>query len=312
MLNPKTFTFSVLSMDAGKRLDVVLASSISICSRSFLANLIRNGNISVNGKISKPGFKVATGDKIDVFIPESSRLSPVPEKEKIDILYEDDHLLAVNKPAGMVVHPAPGHYSGTLVNRILYFYPDIISSGDKLRPGIVHRLDKETSGTLIIAKNEYAYLSLSNQFKKRTIQKNYLAIVNGNIEKDSGIISLPIGRHVKDRKKMSTKSKKSRIAETRWQVKERLKGATLIDVDLKTGRTHQIRVHCASIGHPVMGDKVYGGKKIKKKLKNNTPDIVRHMLHALSIVFTHPKTEKIIMIESPIPEDMLSIIKKLR
>ena len=312
MLNPKTFTFSVLSMDAGKRLDVVLASSISICSRSFLANLIRNGNISVNGKISKPGFKVATGDKIDVFIPESSRLSPVPEKEKIDILYEDDHLLAVNKPAGMVVHPAPGHYSGTLVNRILYFYPDIISSGDKLRPGIVHRLDKETSGTLIIAKNEYAYLSLSSQFKKRTIQKNYLAIVNGNIEKDSGIISLPIGRHVKDRKKMSTKSKKSRIAETRWQVKERLKGATLIDVDLKTGRTHQIRVHCASIGHPVMGDKVYGGKKIKKKLKNNTPDIVRHMLHALSIVFTHPKTEKIIMIESPIPEDMLSIIKKLR
>lgn len=312
MLNPKTFTFSVFSMDAGKRLDVVLASSISICSRSFLANLIRNGNISVNGKISKPGFKVATGDKIDVFIPESSRLSPVPEKEKIDILYEDDHLLAVNKPAGMVVHPAPGHYSGTLVNRILYFYPDIISSGDKLRPGIVHRLDKETSGTLIIAKNEYAYLSLSSQFKKRTIQKNYLAIVNGNIEKDSGIISLPIGRHVKDRKKMSTKSKKSRIAETRWQVKERLKGATLIDVDLKTGRTHQIRVHCASIGHPVMGDKVYGGKKIKKKLKNNTPDIVRHMLHALSIVFTHPKTEKIIMIESPIPEDMLSIIKKLR
>jgi len=312
MYTPNPFTTYVLSQNSGKRLDMVLASSLSNCSRSFLAGLIRSGNILVNGKISKPGCRVVAGDKIDVFIPDFKGLSLVPEKKDLDILYEDDYLLVVNKPAGLVVHPAPGHYSGTLVNRLLFYYPEIISTGDKLRPGIVHRLDKDTSGSIIVAKKKSAYFSLSNQFKNRAIQKKYLAIVYGEIKEESGIISFPIGRHIKDRKKMSISSKKSRVAETHWQINERLRDATLIDIDLKTGRTHQIRVHCSAIGHPVIGDKVYGGKKMQKKIKTHLGHISRQMLHSFCIGFFHPLTEKFLLIESPIPEDMHNIITGLR
>ena len=312
MRNPKPFTIYVLSQDSGKRLDVVLASGILSCSRSFLANLIRNGNISVNGKISKPGCKVMAGDKIDVLMPDPKPVTLTSEQKDLDILYEDNQLLVVNKPAGLVVHPAPGHYDGTLVNRLLFYCPEIISVGNKLRPGIVHRLDKDTSGIILVAKKESAYFSLSLQFKKRIIQKKYLAIVYGEIKEQSGVISLPVGRHPVDRKKMSTNSRNLRNAETHWQVKERLKGATLIDIDLKTGRTHQIRVHCSAIAHPVIGDKVYGGRKMQKKILNDLPHISRQMLHALRIGFIHPVTEKGMLFESPVPEDMLSVIKGLR
>jgi 23S rRNA pseudouridine1911/1915/1917 synthase len=312
MCNPKSFTIYVLSQDSGKRLDVVLASRISSCSRSFLASLIRNGNISVNGKISKPGCKVTTGDQIDVLMPDPEPLTLMPEQKDLDILYEDAHLMVVNKPAELVVHPAPGHCSGTLVNRLLFYYPEIISVGNTLRPGIVHRLDKDTSGSLIVAKKASAFDSLSSQFKKRIVQKKYLALVYGEIKEQSGVISLPIGRHLVDRKKMSTSSRKSRLAETHWQVKERLKGSTLVDIDLKTGRTHQIRVHFSAIGHPVIGDKVYGGRMMQKKRINDLPHISRQMLHALRIGFVHPVTEKFMQFESPVPEDMLRVIKSLR
>lgn len=315
MRDQSSFTIFVDMSDSGKRLDLLIASRISDCSRSVATTLIRNGMIRVQGVAKKPGYRVKPGDKICGAIPPPEPVLFKPEPIPIHILYEDDDIIVVDKQPGLVVHPAPGHYSGTLVNGLLYHCPGLEGIGGKLRPGIVHRLDKDTSGVLVAAKNGAAHQNLSKQFKSRKITKKYLALVYGKMDTDSGTVSLPIGRHPVDRKKMSTNSRKSRIAETSWQIRERFELASLIEVNLKTGRTHQIRVHCAAIRHPVIGDPVYGGRKSGKMVTGEKYDfksVPRQMLHAWRLVFIHPMTKRIVSFEAPIPSDMQDMITSLR
>jgi len=303
-----TFTILVDKADSGKRLDLIVASHTSNCSRSLSASLIRKGMILVQEAVKKPGYLVKTGDEIRGALPLAESIQCEPEPFKIDILFEDKDIIVVNKQAGIVVHPAPGHYTGTLLNRLLYHCPGLKEIGGKLRHGIVHRLDKDTSGTLLVAKNEISHNNLTAQFKSRMIKKEYLALVHGEFDSDSGAISLPISRHPVNRKKMSTINRKGRSAETLWKVRERFHNITLIKVNLKTGRTHQIRVHCAAINHPVVGDSVYGRRKAIKNIKS----VPRQMLHAWRLEFAHPVNKKIISFESPIPQDMNNLIKALR
>jgi len=316
------FTILVNKTDEGKRLDVVIASRLSDCSRSFAANLIINDKVRVDGQTKKPGYRVKAGDEIRGQIPKPEPLDFTPEPIRIDILFEDEHLLVVNKPPGLVVHPAPGHYSGTLVNALLYHCPDLKGIGGKLRPGIVHRLDKDTSGTLVIAKSDHVHENLAKQFKARNVLKEYLALVFGEFDSEKGTINLPIGRHPIDRKRMSTNSRKHRAAHTQWQVRKRFQGVTLLEVNLKTGRTHQIRVHCAAINHPVVGDPVYCPHKLLKSITKNFSSIPppiadalqlvkRQMLHAWRLGFTHPQTGKSVMFESPLATDMEELLNKL-
>ena len=315
MHDQSAFTILVNTHDSGKRLDLYIASSISDCSRSVATNLIRNGKIRVQGMVRKPGYRIKAGDEICGYIPPPTPILFKPEPIPIDILYEDDDIIVINKHPGLVVHPGPGHHSGTLVNALLYHCPNLEGIGGALRPGIVHRLDKDTSGVLVVAKNDRAHHHLSKQFKSRQVKKEYLALVYGKMESDSGSVSLPIGRHPVDRKKMSTNSRKSRVAETTWQIRERFELASLIKVNLKTGRTHQIRVHCAAIKHPVIGDNVYGPSKTGKNVthgKNLFGSIPRQMLHAWRIVLTHPYSKTMVSFEAPIPSDMKAVITALR
>jgi 23S rRNA pseudouridine1911/1915/1917 synthase len=315
MHDQSAFTILVDPPDSGKRLDLYIASCVSDCSRSVATHLIRSGKIRVQGLVRKPGYRVRAGDEICGCIPPPSPVPFEPEPIPIEILHEDDDIILINKQPGLVVHPAPGHYSGTLVNALLYHCPKLDGIGGELRPGIVHRLDKDTSGVLVVAKNDRAHLHLSKQFKTRQVKKEYLALVYGKMELDSGSVSLPIGRHPVDRKKMSTNSRKSRVAETTWQIRERFELASLIKVDLKTGRTHQIRVHCAAINHPVLGDSVYGPRKTARKNiygKDLFRSVPRQMLHAWQLVLTHPVTEEKVSFEAPIPSDMQALINALR
>lgn len=312
MYDQSAFTILVDAPDSGKRLDLLVASRISGCSRSVAASLIRNGKILVQGVEKKPGYRARTGDEICGTIPPPEPVLFKPEPIPIDILYQDDDIIVVNKQPGIVVYPAPGHYSGTLINALLYHCPRLEGVGQELRPGIVHRLDKDTSGTMVIAKNSAAHHSLAEQFKSRKVKKKYLALVYGRIESDSGTVSLPIGRHPVHRKKMSTHSRKSRTAETTWRVRKRFDLATLVELSLKTGRTHQIRVHCAAIKHPVVGDPVYGGRKAGKNAAYDLfRSVSRQMLHAWRLEFTHPANQKTLSFEAPIPRDIGDILEKL-
>ena len=231
-------TFLAESADDNQRLDVVIAAHITDCSRAFAVSLISKRRIRVNGRHKKPGYRVKLGDKIQGSIPAPLKIDYQPEPIPLHVLYEDEHLIVVNKQAGLVVHPAPGHYSGTLVNAVLYHCPDLASIGGEIRPGIVHRLDKNTTGTMVVAKNSSAHENLSIQFKSRKILKKYLTLVYGDVAADDGTIKQPIGRHPIDRKRMSTRTRKGRKSETIWRVQERFPGLTLLEVNLKTGRTH--------------------------------------------------------------------------
>jgi 23S rRNA pseudouridine1911/1915/1917 synthase len=310
------FTLFVDTSDAGKRLDVLIAAKVSDYSRSHIAGLIVNGKIQVDGVVKKPGYRVNAGDEIQVVLPLPESVSFDPEPIEIDIIYEDEDLIIIDKPAGFVVHPAPGHHTGTLVHALLYRYPALSTLGEDFRSGIVHRLDKNTSGLLIVAKNPSAHEKLTAQFKSRKIRKTYRALVWGEMKADSGVISLPVGRHPVDRKRMSTHSRKARSAETWWKVRERFDGLTLLELDLKTGRTHQIRVHCAAIHHPIVGDPVYGGRQVRKNASKAVALIVRtagrQMLHAWRLEFSHPVSHKAVSYEAPLPQDMAELIKKLR
>ncbi len=305
MSSCRQFHIIVPETDSGKRTDIVAASLISGLSRSYAAELIRNGDIRINGQIVKPAYKVRAGDDIIASIPDPEPLNIEAQDIKLSIVYEDDDLLVIDKACGMVVHPAPGHSEGTIVNAILHHCSDLGEIGGKIRPGIVHRLDKDTSGLLVIAKNDMAHQDLALQFKARTLHKEYLAVVHGNMEKNSGTILLPIGRHPTDRKKMSVISSRGRTAETLWSVKERFGNADLLSLTLKTGRTHQIRVHCAAVGHPIVGDTVYGSR-------NKTLTANRQMLHAWKLQFAHPRTGESVSFEARIPDDMNHLIKTLR
>ena len=306
------FSFSVADDHAGERLDNVVALQVAGCSRSMAANFIREGQIRVRNEIKKPGYRVKTGDIISGCIPAPEPISCQPEAISLCVLHEDDHIVVISKPAGMVVHPAPGHFSGTLVNAILYHCPKLEGIGGKIRPGIVHRLDKDTSGILVVAKTAAAQAHLGAQFKDRTLQKTYLALVLGRMKTLSGVIDLPIGRHPVDRKKMSVLSKRNRDARTLWRVKELFDTASFLEVEIKTGRTHQIRVHCAAIQHPVVGDSVYGYRNSSVYHPDVLKTVTRQMLHAWRIVFTHPATGEKIHLESPIPEDMQQVLNGLR
>jgi 23S rRNA pseudouridine1911/1915/1917 synthase len=273
----------------------------------------------VDGVARKPSYKVKTGDHITGRLPEPEPTTVLPEPIPLDIVYEDDDLIVLNKPAGLVVHPAAGHPDGTLVNALVCHCPDLEGIGGEKRPGIVHRLDKDTSGIMVVTKSTRAHLHLSEQFKQRHIDKTYLALVLGSPEKQAGIIDLPIGRHPTDRKKMSTVSRHARKALTHWRVKERFNGCTLLEIDLKTGRTHQIRVHCKAMGHPIVGDPVYGGRYLRKvSICSNQGEVKllaaagRQMLHARRLQFDHPASGRPLCFTAPMPKEMEALIDALR
>jgi 23S rRNA pseudouridine1911/1915/1917 synthase len=312
-----TFALEAGQNDAGTRLDVFIGERLPRCSRSFAAQLISEDCVRVNGQPKKPGYRLKAGDAVRAHMPPPRPAGFLPESIPLDILFEDEHIVVVNKQPGLVVHPAPGHYSGTLVNGLLHHCPDLGGIGAELRPGIVHRLDKDTSGTLVVAKNAQALERLAAQFKSRSVRKDYLALVHGGFSEDSGTIRFPIGRHPIDRKRMSTTSRKPREAETRWRLRREFPGVSLLEVGLKTGRTHQIRVHFAAIGHPIIGDPVYGRKKpaLSPPGAADVDDLLaaarRQMLHAWRLGFTHPHGGQALRFESPLPADMERLIKAL-
>lgn len=312
--NKNEFIIIVDKKESNQRLDSLIASHINNCSRSFAAKLIRKGDIRVEHRKKKPGYRLHQGDKVHGCIKQPEPISFEPESIDLDIIHEDSDIIVINKAPGIVVHPAPGHYTGTIVNALLYHCPDLEGIGGELRPGIVHRLDKDTSGILVIAKNSESLAGLASQFQERTIQKKYTALVHGDMKTDSGMIDMPIGRHPVDRKKMSTISRAGKPAQTLWTINKRLPETSLVDIDLKTGRTHQIRVHFTAIGHPLVGDQVYC-KKAEKKHSNNISSIIkkihRQMLHAEKISLKHPKTGEIMSFQAPMPPDFKEVLSHL-
>jgi len=306
----RTQTIAVLQDDVLTRLDVFVAEKTGT-TRSQVQRLIENGNILVNHEKTISSYKVKAFDIISMQQQEPEAGILVPELIPINILYKDDYLVVVDKPAGMVVYPAAGHKSGTLLNALLYHCKKLASIGGPLRPGVMHRLDKDTSGVMVVACDDGAYYDLAEQFKMRTINRKYIALVYGVMKEDSGEIVLDIGRSVSDRKKMSTKTRRGKEAVTRWKVISRFGNATLIEAKLGTGRTHQIRVHFSAIGHPVLGDRTYGKKvevEVKTKEKISFP---RQMLHAETLGFIHPVTREYMEFSSPVPDDMETCIDKL-
>jgi len=298
---------------AGQRADVFLSGFLTELSRSSIKKHIERGNILIDRKTFKPSKIISGGESVSVNIPPPEPCGVEGEEIDIEILHEDRDMIVVNKPAGMVVHPGAGVTGGTLVNALVHMCKDLSGIGGEMRPGIVHRLDKETSGVMVVAKNDRAHKSLSEQFKSRETEKEYAAVVSGEMKKSSGIFSSPIGRSPSNRIKMSSFSKAARNAETRWEVVERLRGATLVSVWPKTGRTHQIRVHFSENGFPVIADKVYGGKKSRLRNSGTVRSLIkRHALHAKNLGFTHPATGKRIEFSAEIPEDMISAINFLR
>ena len=297
---------TVSAEHAGERLDKFLSDSVEGLSRSSLTKLIEDGKVTVGEKAVKKNYKVADGDRVTVLIDDPKPVDITPEDIPLDIVYEDEHLLVVNKPKGMVVHPAPGNYSGTLVNALMYHCGDHLSGiNGELRPGIVHRIDKNTSGLLAVAKSDIVHAGLSEQIKAHSFTREYLAICYGNIKEDERTVDAPIGRHKIDRKKMCVTQLNSKPAVTHIKVLERYSGFTYILCRLETGRTHQIRVHLASIGHPLAGDDVYGPSKVITELGGQC-------LHAYKLGFVHPVTGAYMEFTADPPESFIRFREKLR
>lgn len=312
----RTFELAASAADSGVRLDTFVAAGEPSLSRSRAAALIAQGLVRVCGRLKKPGYRLQEGDVISVRIPAPAPPGKhLPEPIALHVLYEDHRIIVVNKPAGLVVHPAPGHAGGTLVNALLHRCPDLSGIGGELRPGIVHRLDKDTSGALVVAKDAAAQESLSAQFKNRSVEKTYLALVWGSFRKEVGAVDLPVGRHPTVRKKMSTRSRRGRSAETRWEVAERFCASTLLRVWISTGRTHQIRVHLSAVGRPVVGDPVYGKRgtsAVRDEASRRLGKISRQMLHAWRLRIRHPSTGEEMIFEAPLPEDFRELLEELR
>ena len=305
MAESPVFNHIVPDAQSGERLDVLAAAAADI-TRSRAGTLIKDGLVLVNGSAqTKAGFKVKVGDAISVTLPEAEPSHVEAQDIDIDILYQDEDLAVVYKPSGMVVHPAAGNPDGTLVNALLGRLDHLSGIGGEIRPGIVHRIDKDTSGLLLVAKNDMSHLSLSEQIKAHTVHRAYMAIVQGGMREDSGTVEGPIGRHPTDRKKMAIVPG-GRDAVTHWKVLERLKGATLLECRLTTGRTHQIRVHMASIGHPLLGDPLYGPKKMPYPVQGG------QLLHAFRIGFVHPRSGEEMLFEAPPEQRFLDWQRKLR
>lgn len=290
--------------DENIRIDKFIASHLEGVTRSRIQKLIDEGNVLVDGKNVKSNYKLKSGQNIEITVPEAKPLDVKAEEIALDIVYEDEHLLVVNKPQNMVVHPAAGNYEGTLVNALMHHCGDSLSGiNGVIRPGIVHRIDKDTSGLLLVAKDDATHIGLSEQIKEHSLTRKYIAIVHGNFKNDEGTVDAPIGRHPTDRKRMCITEKNSKNAVTHYRVLRRFMEYTLVECKLETGRTHQIRVHMASLGHPVMGDKTYGVKKEKYNLSGQ-------LLHAKIVGFIHPVTNEYMEFETDIPERFNKFLNK--
>lgn len=296
-------TVTAEAEDAGTRADVFLAAKLGV-SRSNMQKLLEDGRVKRGEKIIKANYKVRAGEMFVVDIPEPEPIEAVPENIPLDIIYEDDDVVVLNKARGMVVHPAPGNYTGTLVNALLYHCSNLSGINSAIRPGIVHRLDKDTSGIMIVAKNDAAHISLSQQIQSKTAVRTYLAVVRGNIKTDSGTIETQIARDKTDRKKMAVVKEGGRYAITDYEVLERFGKYTLVRCKLRTGRTHQIRVHMEYLGYPLVGDPKYSPMKTPFGIKGQA-------LHSHTLEFTHPRTGERMKFEAPLPEDMHKIITRL-
>ena len=295
----------VLESQAGLRIDKFLSLEFPELSRSYIQKLMKEENITVNGETRKANYKVNAGDFVVLNEPELKEPDILAENIPLEILYEDSDLLIINKPKGMVVHPSSGHYSGTLVNALMYYCREDLSGiNGSLRPGIVHRIDMDTTGSLLVCKNDLAHQRIAEQLKEHSICRIYHAIVHGVIKEEEGTVDAPIGRHPTDRKKMSVNYKNGKSAITHYKVLQRFHNYTYIQCQLETGRTHQIRVHMASIGHPLLGDAVYGPSKCPYKLQGQT-------LHAKTICIRHPRTGEYLEVDAPLPEYFVNLLKKL-
>ena len=298
--------FTVENQD-GERIDRYLSEELEDRSRSYIQKLIKENHVTVNQKPVKANYRLSLGDRVEIDLPEAKEPDIKPEDIPLDILYEDKDIIIVNKPKQMVVHPAPGHYSQTLVNALMYHCGFELSGiNGTMRPGIVHRIDMDTTGSLVACKNDMAHQSLSKQLKEHSIRRIYVAIVHGNIKEEDGTVNAPIGRHPTERKKMSIHSRNGREAITHYQVLERFGNYTYIQCELETGRTHQIRVHMASLGHPLLGDMVYGPKKCP------FPHLQGQTLHAMTIGFVHPSTHQYMEFSAPLPQYFECLLNKFR
>lgn len=303
---PERYEFTVCETQSGERLDKYLSEQDIGLTRSLAEKYIREGAVCRDGRPLQKSYRVAPGDVLTAVIPEPQKLQVLPEAIPLDIVYEDSDLLVVNKPKGMVVHPAPGNYTGTLVNALLAYCGDTLSGiNGVIRPGIVHRIDKDTSGLLIVAKNDFAHKKLAEQIQVHSFTRVYEAVVHGNLREDDGTVDAPIGRHPTDRKKMAVTEKNSRRAVTHYHVLARYAGFTHVRLQLETGRTHQIRVHMAYLGHPVAGDPVYGPKK-------PVSGLVGQCLHARLIGFVHPRTGAYLEFSSDLPAYFTQFLKRLQ
>ena len=301
----ETVELTAPAESAGARIDKYISDNIAELTRSAVQGLIAGGNVLTDGRPVSKNYKLRGGETIAVELPEPQPMDAEPEDIPLDIVYEDADLLVVNKPKGMVVHPAHGNYTGTLVNALLHHCGDSLSGvGGELRPGIVHRLDRDTSGLLIAAKNDFAHLSLSAQLSDRSLSRIYEAVVHGSFRDNAGTVDAPIGRHPVDRKRMAVTQKNSRPAVTHWEVIERYRGFTHVRCILETGRTHQIRVHMAHIGHPLLGDMVYGAGKPEKGLEGQC-------LHARELKFRHPRTGEEVRLTSELPAYFTQVLSRL-
>jgi len=298
--------FFTVENQEGERIDRYLSEELEDRSRSYIQKLIKEQYVIVNQRPVKANYRLSLGDRVEITLPEAKEPDIAPEDIPLDILYEDEDIIIVNKPKQMVVHPAPGHYSGTLVNALMYHCGQELSGiNGTMRPGIVHRIDMDTTGSLIVCKNDMAHQSLSEQLKIHSIRRIYVAIVHGNIKEESGTVNAPIGRHPTERKKMSIYSKNGRTAITHYKVLERFGDYTYVQCELETGRTHQIRVHMASIGHPLLGDQVYGPKKCP------IPHLQGQTLHARTLGIIHPRTGGYLEVNAPLPAYFTELLDRL-
>ena len=293
---PDRYSFQVTEEYEDERIDKYMSVLIDSLSRSFIQKMIKDGKVLKDGDPVKANYRLKTDDEISFELPEAVEPDILPEEIPLDILYEDNDVLVVNKPKGMVVHPAAGHYSGTMVNALMYHCRDSLSGiNGVMRPGIVHRIDRDTTGSLIVCKNDKAHASIAEQLKEHSIVRRYRAVVHGVIKEDEGVINQMIGRHPTDRKKMAAGVKNGKEAVTHYKVLQRFRNFTYVECRLETGRTHQIRVHMDSIGHPLLGDEVYGVRKSPYKLQGQT-------LHAMILGFVHPSTGEYVETSAPLPE----------
>jgi len=303
--------FTVTSTDAGQRMDVYLAQQLPALSRTRIQELIQQGLVRVNGAAAKRAHRVGVGEVIEVEAVSRPPLAAVPEAVPLEILYRDDDVAVVNKPAGMVVHAGAGAASGTLVNALLHHLGQLSGVGGALRPGIVHRLDKATSGVLVVACNDAAHRSLAEQFRSRAVEKTYLALVHGRVGQDAGSIGLPIARDLRRRTRMTARRRTGRAARTDWRVLARLDGFTVVEVRLHTGRTHQIRVHFAALGHPIVGDTLYGAPRVPRAAGKPFPQLPRNFLHAACIRFLQPRSAAIVEVRAPLPSELRTYLDAL-